>query len=70
MATQRNPDPTLIWRKSSLSGADGGCVEVAASELSVMVRDTRDTPSVMLGVSHAQWRRFVSDIKSGDAVSG
>lgn len=70
MATQHNPDPALIWRKSRASGGNSECIEVAGSGSSVLVRDTQDTSGVMLEVSHAQWRGFVSSIKSGDAISG
>jgi hypothetical protein len=70
MATQPNRSETLIWRKSRLSGASGGCVEVAKLELSVLVRDTRDRSGIMLEFSPAQWRGFVRRLKNEDAVSG
>jgi hypothetical protein len=70
MATQRNPDSTPIWRKSSLSGADGGCVEVATSELSVLVRDSRDQTGAVLRFELAQWRGFVSQVRRGQADLG
>jgi hypothetical protein len=69
MATQPNPDSTLIWRKSRLSGESGGCVEVARSDSSVLVRDSRNRSGAMLQVSPAQWHGFISRIKTGDAVS-
>jgi uncharacterized protein DUF397 len=70
MATQRNRDSTLIWRKSSASADGGNCVEVAKSELSVLVRDTRDRSGVMLEFSPAQWHGFLRRLKSEDPVSG
>ncbi len=70
MATQRKPDPILLWRKSRASGGTGECIEVAESSSSVLVRDTRDVSGVMLEVSHAQWRRFVSGVRTWAAVSG
>jgi hypothetical protein len=70
MATQPNRSETLIWRKSRLSGESGGCVEVANSKLSVLVRDTREPSGVILEFSPAQWRSFVRRVKNEDAVSG
>ena len=70
MATQQNPDSTLIWRKSRLSGESGQCVEVAKSELSVLVRDSQNRSGAILQVSPAQWHGFVGRVKNGDAVSG
>ena len=70
MATQPIPDSTLIWRKSSASGGGGECVEIAKSELSVLVRDTRDRSGVMLEFSPAQWRGFVRRVKDENAVPG
>jgi Domain of unknown function (DUF397) len=67
MATQPNPDSTLIWRKSRLSGESGGCVEVAKSESSVLVRDSRDQRGAILKFDPGQWRGFVSRVKNGDA---
>lgn len=70
MATQPNRYSTLIWRKSSASGESGGCVEVANSQSSVLVRDSRDQRGAILKFDPGQWRGFVSRIKNGDAVSG
>lgn len=70
MATQPNQDSTPIWRKSSASGADGGCVEVAKSKLSVLVRDSRDRQGTVLKFDPAEWRGFVGRIKDRDAVTG
>jgi hypothetical protein len=69
MAPQRNPDSTLIWRKSRASGGGGECLEVARSELSVLIRDTRDESGVTLEFGPAQWRGFVRRVKNGDALS-
>ncbi len=70
MATQPNRSETLIWRKSSPSADAGNCVEVAKSERSVLVRDTREPSGVILDFSPAQWRGFVRRVKNEDAVSG
>jgi hypothetical protein len=64
MASQPNRDSTLVWRKSRVSGADSGCVEVASRHSSVLVRDSRDRSGTRLAFGAAQWRGFVSRIKS------
>ena len=70
MATQRNPNSILIWRKSHVSGGTGECIEVAGSGFSVLVRDSRDKSGATLEFSVAQWRGFVNRLKSRDAPSG
>ena len=66
MASGPNRQATLLWRKSRMSGESGGCVEVAASETSVLVRDSRDRPGVTLTFSPAKWRQFVRHVKNGE----
>jgi Domain of unknown function (DUF397) len=66
MGTQPNCDPALVWRKSRRSGASGGCVEVALSKSSVLVRDSRNDLGARLGFSLAQWRHFVRRVKNGE----
>jgi len=53
------------WRKSSYSGQDGNCVEVARdqSTRNVMVRDTQDRGGFTLQVPAAEWRRFTSALR-------
>jgi Domain of unknown function (DUF397) len=64
MAAQPNQYSTLIWRKSSASGADSGCVEVAKWELSVLVRDSRDRSGSVLAFTPTQWRGLMHWIKT------
>lgn len=49
----------LAWFKSSYSGGGGGnCVEVAVRAEAVLVRDSKDTHSQTLAVSHNAWSAF------------
>jgi Domain of unknown function (DUF397) len=65
MVTPPDQDSSLIWRKSRASGADGGCVEVAAQESSVLIRDSRNRSGVSLSFGSSQWQLFVCLVKSG-----
>lgn len=67
MAAQPNRDSVLFWHKSRASGPNSGCVEVARSESSVLVRDSRDPTGSLLVLTSGQWRGFVRTIKGGTA---
>lgn len=68
MAAQPNRDSILSWRKSRASGGGPNCVEVAKSESSVLVRDSRDPTGSTLELSWAQWRELVRHIKTGRRI--
>ncbi|HZN20814.1 MAG TPA: DUF397 domain-containing protein [Micromonosporaceae bacterium] len=53
------------WRKSSRSGAEGDCVEVAVVGDRVAVRDSRAPLGPVLVVSRAEWARFMVEVRSG-----
>lgn len=61
----------LAWRKSSYSGANGSCVEVAplgddaAEQGLVAVRDSKDQGGPALVFTPGQWRAFAAGIKDG-----
>lgn len=50
----------LAWFKSSYSGTQGDdCVEVAISEHTVSVRDSKDVTRPHFAVGRAQWSQFL-----------
>jgi hypothetical protein len=52
----------LTWRKSSFSGSEANCVEVAASDR-VLVRDTKNNSGAVLRFTSAAWRKFADQVK-------
>jgi hypothetical protein len=71
----------LAWRKSSYSGANGSCVEVApvpgagvpgagaagaGAADAIAVRDTKDRRGPALTFTSRQWRSFAAGIKAGE----
>jgi hypothetical protein len=53
-----------VWRKSSYSGANGTCVEVAIGDPVVGVRDSKNTEGGRLRLGLAGWRAFLGAIKA------
>ncbi|UYQ65615.1 DUF397 domain-containing protein [Streptomyces peucetius] len=52
--------PALKWFKSSYSAGDGGeCVEVAAADGAVLVRDSKNVGLPHIAVGPAGWACFV-----------
>lgn len=65
MPARQSRCASLTWRKSSHSGADKQCVEVACGESSVLVRDSRTPAHGMLVLTSAQWTAFLRGVRSG-----
>ena len=68
MAAQPNRPARPIWRKSSHSGASGGCVEVASSDSFVLLRDSHNQSGTVLQFKPAQWLGLVRRIKNDERV--
>jgi hypothetical protein len=64
MAAQPNRDSTLNWRKSSASGQQAACVEVAQSGSSVLVRDSSNPSGAVLVFTRAQWLGLIRHIRN------
>jgi hypothetical protein len=59
-------DTELAWFKSTHSGTAGdNCVEVAATEQAVLVRDSKDAARPHLAVGRDGWARFVAHAARG-----
>ncbi len=56
----------LTWRKSSHSGGNGACVEIAVpGAASVAVRDSKDPQGPQLHFSRQAWAAFASATGAG-----
>ena len=72
MHTQIQPTPGVtadlldgaVWRKSSYSGTQGNCVEVATNLPGIVaVRDSKDPEGARLIVSPDAWRAFITRVR-------
>jgi Domain of unknown function (DUF397) len=55
------------WRKSSYSGGNGACVEVADLPEGIAVRDSKDPAGPKLIFTPGDWQAFVSAVVKGHA---
>lgn len=55
-----------VWRKSSISGGNGQCVEVAITDTVVGVRDTKNREGGTLVFRHDEWRAFLQGVRNGE----
>jgi hypothetical protein len=63
MTTAQDPILTRPWRKSSRSTGGNDCVEVAQTETSCLVRDSKNRGGAGLAVRPQAWAAFTRDIK-------
>jgi hypothetical protein len=56
-----------IWRKSSFSGPDNECIEIADGFLGVLpVRDSKDPQGPSLLFTADAWTAFIAAVRAGD----
>jgi hypothetical protein len=64
------PEPHLVgatWRKSTYSGAQGDCIEVADGvPEAIPVRDSKDLTGPVLTFAPNAWQAFVAGIRAGE----
>ncbi|MGW4883421.1 DUF397 domain-containing protein [Streptomyces murinus] len=60
----------VTWRKSSYSGHNGDCVELAESGKTVALRDSKDLQRPVVSVGWRAMATFVSALKGGHMVAG
>lgn len=59
------------FRKSSYSGSQGECVEVARNVPGVtVVRDSKDAAGARLVFEAGAWGAFIETLKAGESVRG
>ncbi|MFJ8578415.1 DUF397 domain-containing protein [Micromonospora sp. NPDC093277] len=58
------------WHKSTRSGANGNCVEVAQLTHAVALRDSKDTAGPALMFAPEEWAAFIEGAKDGDFDRG
>ncbi len=69
LRTQEPAAPAIAvsWAKSSLSHANGNCVEVAdLPERQVGMRDSKDADGLVLRFPPEEWRAFLGGIQNGE----
>jgi hypothetical protein len=66
MGEMYSPDHSrTMWRKSSRSGQNGNCVEIANLATSVGVRDSKSPNAGHLTFSRSTWTAFITQAKAG-----
>ncbi len=65
---KKNVDLTgAVWRKSTRSGAQAECVEVATNVPGIVaVRHSQNPDGPVLVYTHAEWDAFVGGAKDGE----
>lgn len=63
-------DAKSVWRKSSYSGENGDCVELAELGDVVGVRDSKDRQGPVVSVNRRTMTTFVAALTSGHLAPG
>ncbi|WP_330277095.1 DUF397 domain-containing protein [Lentzea sp. NBC_00516] len=56
----------LTWKKSTLSEGGGECVEVAMTQVGVLVRDSKNPSGPVLWFTRAEWLAFRGGVLRGE----
>lgn len=54
------------WRKSTRSGGDDNCVQVATAPGTIGVRDSKDPNGAILEFDAEAWKDFIAGAKTGE----
>jgi hypothetical protein len=66
-ARQERPGSDSSWVKSSLSFANGNCVEVANLPTGeIAVRDSKDSEGPVLRFTPDEWHAFLGGVRNGE----
>jgi Domain of unknown function (DUF397) len=64
---RKRPSSGSFWIKSSLSYANGNCVEVASLPGGeIGVRDSRDSSGPVLRFTSEEWHAFLGGVRNGE----
>ena len=56
----------VTWGKSTRSGANGNCVEVARLKEAIAVRDSKNPSGPVLVFTPTEWEAFLEGAKRGE----
>jgi hypothetical protein len=56
----------IAWQKSTASGNNGDCVEVAFTPAAVLVRNSQDPLGPRLSFSRSEWTAFLAGAQRGE----
>ena len=59
-------EPQGTWQKSSMSIANGACVEVKSDEETIFLRDSKHPEEAVLTFTRAEWDAFLNGAKKGE----